>query len=211
MPPSHLLRVTREAGAAHRAPATRRARRRVTAGGGVHRRQLGPRCHVARRARGGSIAIGWEQAAEAAHALYDSPFDAVVSSDLMRARQTARLIAAGRGLALQGSDQLREVDLGSWTGLTRDEAASRFPDEYRAWRTQPRTARRGGGETELEAGDRVARHLVAVARARPGQTIAVVSHGLVLRSAMRALAAAGAHGCDDPPHLDSGRWLTVTF
>jgi broad specificity phosphatase PhoE len=121
---------------------------------------------VARRARGGSIAIGWEQAAEAAHALYDSPFDAVVSSDLMRARQTARLIAAGRGLALQGSDQLREVDLGSWTGLTRDEAASRFPDEYRAWRTQPRTARRGGGETELEAGDRVARHLVAVASAR---------------------------------------------
>jgi peptide-methionine (S)-S-oxide reductase len=86
--------------------------------------------------------------------------------------------------------------------LTRDEAAGRFPDEYRDWRTHPSTARRGGGETEDEAGARVAESLKAAAAVWPGRTIAVVSHGLALRGAMRRLGIAG-------PHLDNGRWLTI--
>jgi broad specificity phosphatase PhoE len=153
---------------------------------------------------------GWEQAADVALALRSTPLAAVLSSDLSRARQTAALVAAGRGLVVRTSDQLREVDLGTWTALTRGKAEQRFPGEYRAWHANPRTFRRGGGETEDEAGARVARFLRAAARSWPGETIAVVSHGLALRGAMHALRELGAIDLpDEAAHLDNGGCLTV--
>jgi len=153
---------------------------------------------------------GRKQASAAAMVLRASPMAAVLSSDLARARQTAVLVAAWRDLPVRVSAELREVDLGAWTGLTRAEAARRFPDQYRDWRVHSSTARRGGGETEDEAGERVASCLLAAAALWPGQTIAVVSHGLALRSAMRLLPMARAwSGPGEPPHLDNGRWVTL--
>jgi broad specificity phosphatase PhoE len=76
---------------------------------------------------------GREQAQALADRLADIRLDAVYSSDLFRARATAEAVASPRGLEARVLPELREVDVGSWSGLTRDEARERFPDDYARW------------------------------------------------------------------------------
>ncbi|HTJ75164.1 MAG TPA: histidine phosphatase family protein [Acidimicrobiales bacterium] len=136
----------------------------------------------------------------------------ILSSDLARAQVTAEIIAAAchaagdAGPNLLVDPALREVALGDWEGLDDDEARRRFPDEHARWRAEPwPTRRRGGGETEAEAGARVAAAVLTGLSGVPhGATLIVVSHGLALRAAMAALGGTGI-----APHLGNGQWLTI--
>jgi len=101
--------------------------------------------------------LGREQARALAARLAEIDLDAIYSSDLERARNTAELVAATKGLAVTAVPELREVDVGSWSGLTRAEAEQRFPDEFARW-----LAGREGwtdGETYEQLGDRIVRAL----------------------------------------------------
>ena len=91
---------------------------------------------------------GREQAQALADRLAHIELDAVYSSDLKRARDTAAAVAKSQGLELQQLPDLREVDVGSWSGLTRAEAEERFlkasrggVTAIRAGRTARRTRR----------------------------------------------------------------------
>ena len=75
---------------------------------------------------------GREQAQALADRLAHIELDAVYSSDLQRARDTAAVVAESQGLELRQLPDLREVDVGSWSGLTRAEAEERFPEGLRA-------------------------------------------------------------------------------
>ncbi len=156
--------------------------------------------------------------------------DVLVSSDLVRACQTAAMVSRACGLEVALDRGLREIDLGLWEGLHRRQAEERFPEEYRQW-SQGEDVRRGGGETEGEAGARAAASISRIIAATPdGSTAVVVAHGLVLRRAMGLLAeegtiglAGGAPGdmglaggglagdglADVAPHLDNGRWIAL--
>ena len=57
----------------------------------------------------------------------------IVSSPLLRARQTAQAVARATGAPLQSDDGLAELDFGEWEGLTIAEASRRWPDEVTAW------------------------------------------------------------------------------
>jgi len=159
-------------------------------------------------------AYGWEQAARTAAALaalWPRPA-AIVSSDLRRAHQTAVVIGAACGLVPATDPDLREVALGAWEGLGRAEAAQRFPAEYAAW-TAGADVRRGGGETQAEAGARVAAALVrCLWRTRGDGPVVAVAHGLALQGAIGRLAAgglvAGGNG-GPPPHLGNGEWIVL--
>lgn len=131
----------------------------------------------------------------------------VLTSDLRRARQTADIVAAACAVPVAADRRLREVDLGGWEGLSRKQAASRFPEEYAAWR-DGQDVRRGGGETVAEAGERAAAALIELARSLDaGQAAVSVSHGLALQAALRVLEKRGAIVLDkEPEHLDNGRW-----
>ena len=59
--------------------------------------------------------------------------DAVYSSDLARARETAEIVAGAPWPSGSRVSDLREIDVGSWSGLTRAEAEARFPDAFRRW------------------------------------------------------------------------------
>jgi probable phosphoglycerate mutase len=128
----------------------------------------------------------------------------VLSSDLRRARATAGYIATATGAAVVVDPDLREVWLGGWEGLDHSEAEVAFPEEYRAW-TAGLPVRRGGGETEVEAGRRAAG---SIRRAWPDRAgvLVVVSHGVVLRAALEVLAGDGCLSLDGaaPLHLANG-------
>ena len=104
---------------------------------------------------------------------------AVVTSDLLRARETGEIVAAALGLAAPEIDHaLRERRFGVFEGLTRDECESRHPDAWRAWLAQ--TGSPPGGEERELAVERMAAALARIAAA-DGPPVLVVSHGGVMR------------------------------
>jgi broad specificity phosphatase PhoE len=130
-------------------------------------------------------ALGLRQAAELAEELADVPLDAVYSSDLRRARETAEAVAAPRGQTVVVLRQLREVDVGSWSGLTRAEAKEHFPEAFRRWAD-------GGqgwddGETYEHMAERVVEAVRDLAAGHARGTLLVVSHGGPIR-ALHAVA-----------------------
>ena len=131
--------------------------------------------------------VGRAQAAAAAEVLATAAPVAVVTSDLARARDTAGPLAAAASAPLIEDPRLRELHLGTWQGLTSDQARERYPDEHAAWRAGEDVSR-GGGETYRQAGDRAAACVRDALRDVPaGGTLVAVTHGGTARAALGVL------------------------
>jgi broad specificity phosphatase PhoE len=133
---------------------------------------------------------GRAQAAELSTALAAEDLAAVYSSPLRRAFETAEIVAASHGLEPVAVGALREVDVGSWQGLTRAEVESLFPDQYARWLGHDRGWE--DGESYEEMGDRVVAALLDLAAAHDGERILAVTHGGPIRAAF-ALAERTSH------------------
>jgi alpha-ribazole phosphatase/probable phosphoglycerate mutase len=119
---------------------------------------------------------GRAQARALAEELAGERIDAVYSSDLVRAHETATIVAEPRALHVTALPDLREKDFGTWEGLTDDEILVRFPDARRGqW---------GDGETTEEVARRVVAALLRIAESHPGGQVLVVSHRGALRTAL---------------------------
>ena len=131
--------------------------------------------------------VGREQALAAAPLLAQARPVLVVSSDLVRARDTAQAVAHLLGTELVLDPRLRELHLGSWQGLTAVQARERFPQEFADWRAG-RDIPRGGGETYADAGARAGAALREhVAAVPPGGSLLAVTHGGTARAALASL------------------------
>ncbi|MEU4383021.1 histidine phosphatase family protein [Micromonospora echinofusca] len=120
--------------------------------------------------------LGREQARNAASLLAGLRPDAIVSSDLSRAADTAAALAALTGLPVRNDPRLRERHFGLWQGLARAEAAERHPAEFARWRAgDPDPG--AGIETLDDLGKRVGAALSDAADAVPGGTVVVATHG----------------------------------
>ncbi len=125
---------------------------------------------------------GRAQAAALADELADEPLDAVYSSDLARAYETARAVAERHGLEVTVARELRERNFGTWEGLLDTEILARFPEAHEGpW---------GDDETQEQMSERVAAALERIAAAHPGGQVLVVAHGGPLRAAMRRCGVA---------------------
>jgi broad specificity phosphatase PhoE len=125
--------------------------------------------------------IGRAQAEAAGRLLAGERLEAVWSSPLRRARETAAAIAAPQGLAVQVEEAFAEMHFGEWEGLTVDEVSARFPDLYPAWRETPHLVDVPGGETLDALRARVLRGLRGLRAAHDGQTVCLVTHGMTGR------------------------------
>ncbi len=120
------------------------------------------------------------------------PVDSIVSSDLARARETASIVASAVKLDVVLDRALREVDVGAWTGLSHEDVATRFPDEWKAWQAGVDIPR-GDGETYEHLATRVTAALERIANVHLGKRVLVVSHGAALRSAVCSLLGLTPH------------------
>jgi len=136
-------------------------------------------------------ALGRAQARELAERLAAEQIAAVFASPLRRARETAEIVAGRLGLAVALVEALREVDVGSWSGLTADEIAERFPDGYGRWLEYAHGW--DDGESYEELAERVVPALYALAERHEDEVILVVTHGGPIRAA-HAHAAGTSHG-----------------
>ncbi|MEU6023972.1 histidine phosphatase family protein [Micromonospora sp. NPDC047134] len=120
--------------------------------------------------------LGREQAREAAPLLAALNPDAIVTSDLSRAADTAAALAALTGLPVRSDARLRERYFGQWQGLLLTEVAERFPEEYARWRAGDPDP--GAAVEPLdELGKRIGTALHEIADEMPGGTIVVATHG----------------------------------
>ncbi len=134
---------------------------------------------------------GRSQAEALAGRLAALGIDALYTSDLARARETADLVAEATRLAPTLDAGLREVDVGDWCGLTRDQVKRRDPQAFSRW--MKGEAGWHGGETYDEMHERVVAAVDRIVATATGKRLAVISHG----GAVRALAA---HAAGLPGH-----------
>jgi len=132
-------------------------------------------------------ALGEEQAREAAPRLGALGFSRILASDLRRAGRTAGILAAALGLPVEVDSDLREIDVGDWTGMTRAEIEARWPGELAAW-SEGRSESTVGGESRAHLTARARSTLLRVAaECAPGDRVLLVSHGALIRNLDRAL------------------------
>ncbi len=130
---------------------------------------------------------GREQAQELADRLARERITVVYASPLARALETAEIVADRLGLDVETVEGLREVDVGSWSGLTRAEIEERFPEGFRRWLEFDHGW--DGGESYEELGVRVLAALRKLAARHPGERVLVVSHGGPMRAALASASA----------------------
>ena len=107
-------------------------------------------------------------------------FAAVYSSDLLRARQTAELLADPLGLPVNLDPRLREMDLGDWEGLLSDEISARFPHLLVERDCNPLQASAPQGETPECVAERAASALDDIVMNHCGEPLLIVAHGISL-------------------------------
>jgi broad specificity phosphatase PhoE len=134
---------------------------------------------------------GEEQARALATRLADIRLDGIYASDLLRARMTAEAVARPRGLDVQLVAELREVDVGSWSGLTREDARVRFPKDFARWLE-------GGqgwhdGESYEAMSERVLAALERIVVEHPDGRVLVVAHGGPIRAIHAAALGMDVH------------------
>ena len=124
---------------------------------------------------------GREQMRLAAAYLIDEQIDAIYTSTLTRALESAHILASAGNGVIQPLSDFCEMNFGDVEGLTYDEIASRFPDQYERWMDAPTEGRFPNGETFAEMKVRVLKAFETICSQYKDKTVAIVSHAGVNR------------------------------
>jgi broad specificity phosphatase PhoE len=116
--------------------------------------------------------------------------DAVYSSDLPRAFQTAEHIARAFDLPIITDARLREINAGRWENKAFSELPNLFSEAFTVWREDLIHARCTGGESVLEVADRATNCLQTIATANPDKCIAIVAHATTIRASLWKISGA---------------------
>ena len=135
---------------------------------------------------------GRRQAARLAGALAGQGIEVLVASDLARAAETARVLGAALGLEAFPDPRFRELDVGAWTGLRREEIARRDPARLARFDAGDADVAAGGAESRRAIRRRVRAAAAALAAAHPGRRIALVTHLGVIRALLPGAELANA-------------------
>lgn len=123
--------------------------------------------------------LGWEQARCTAQLLQEVPVDAVISSDLLRAKHTAQVVAEEKGLTVETDPGFREVSIGPWEGQLEKDVIAQAPEALAAWRKELTTL--PGGESIEQVYERVKAALDRAAALHAGERVVVVTHATPIR------------------------------
>ncbi len=125
---------------------------------------------------------GVAQAVNLAEALKKERIDAIISSDLVRAKKTAEHVAVHHGLSVQLDARLRELNQGSLEGKNLDGLLSDHPELLKNWMDRPADVEMPGGESMRALQARAWRAVEDVLEAFPDKTVVIVAHNLCIMS-----------------------------
>ena len=126
--------------------------------------------------------LGRAQAAAVAGRFSAVKLDQVLASPLSRASDTARAIAAGKGLSVEVRDELIEMDVGLTEGMAFPAVREQFPEFVAGW-AGPEVAKAvmPGGESLADVASRLAPLIRYLHESSPDSDVAVVSHNFVVK------------------------------
>lgn len=126
---------------------------------------------------------GHAQAAKTAEWLSRYPdIEAIYSSDLIRAVQTAQPLAARRGLPIRLEKGLREIDGGEWEMKPFCDLATLYPRELQEWTEHMDICRCPGGESVAELQNRIRDTVLKICASHPDGTVAIYTHATPIRT-----------------------------
>lgn len=126
--------------------------------------------------------IGRAQAQRVSERLANENIACVRTSPLERARETANAIAARFGRPAEVSDEIVEIDFGAWTGLSFADLAQ--DPRWVLWNDARSVSRPPDGESMFEAQVRIVTAMEQLRRGHSGESVALVSHGDVIKGAL---------------------------
>jgi broad specificity phosphatase PhoE len=127
--------------------------------------------------------LGILQAKKASRYICDNfKVDAVYSSDLKRAYNTALPIAEHFGLDIITTKEIREIYAGEWQGIPFDQLDSLYPEDRAIYNQIKSYSRCTGGESFGEVYDRSVKEFLRIAAENDGKTVVAASHGAPVRS-----------------------------
>ena len=122
---------------------------------------------------------GTWQSRQLAARLKDLRIDKIYASDLMRARQTAKIVFENE--SIEQATDLREMNFGVFEGLRHEKIMERYPVLYRDWVDNPAKVKPPNGEGLRDLSTRVKERIAAILSQHEGKTVAVVTHGGPIR------------------------------
>lgn len=128
--------------------------------------------------------------------------DKVYASDLKRAFKTGKCVADLVGVEIIPNKNLREISAGKWEGISFDDLAVNYADDYNVWLTDIGNACCTGGESVKQLGKRIMDELTAIASANDGKTIVIATHATPIR-VMQTLVQYG-----NLDNMKSVSWVT---
>lgn len=123
--------------------------------------------------------LGRQQAMCTAQLLKDTPVDAVLSSDLLRAYHTAQAVAQLKGLPVETDPGFREIFVGPWEDQPEALVKERDPEALAAWRRELKHVE--GGESVRQLYDRVRAALDRAAVRYAGKSVVIATHATPIR------------------------------
>jgi broad specificity phosphatase PhoE len=123
--------------------------------------------------------LGLSQAEAVGLSLKNRTIDALHSSPLKRAFETAKMLAKGRNLEIISEDGFIDINFGLWQGIPHQKVKEDFKDLYARWISKPHTVTFPEGESLEEVKDRSEKALDTIIKSNPGKTVGIVSHRVV--------------------------------
>jgi broad specificity phosphatase PhoE len=131
--------------------------------------------------------VGREEALMVGERLKGEGLRAVYSSPLSRAKETAEAVARFHSLEVQVMAGLNDLNFGEWEGQSLEEVKKQFPDLYGRWLQEPHRVIFPKGEGLNAVSSRAMKVVEEISERHPQETVALVSHRVVLKVLICAL------------------------
>lgn len=112
----------------------------------------------------------------------DIHYDYIYSSPLSRTMQTAQAVNRTLNLPIIRCEGIMEINGGDWEGRPWGELPSVYPEQSEKWANAPHEFVAPGGESMVQARERITRAAVEIAERHKGKTVVCVSHGCAIRN-----------------------------
>ena len=115
-------------------------------------------------------------------------FDYIYSSPLIRAIETANILSSSTDKEVILASEIREINFGEWEGLTIHEIAEKYPEVFKAWRTDKRESYICGGDSSINnAANRAKNCILDIVKKHKGKKIVIVAHGGIIKAGLIGL------------------------
>lgn len=146
---------------------------------------------------------GQRQIAALAERFKDIHLDALYSSDLRRTVTTAGAITKYHALPMQLEPRLREIHLGICEGMSFGDMRRLDPEQMDYFNNDPERWHAEGAETFAECTSRMVGIVTEIAERNDGKTVAIVSHGMAIRSLLAYILGVKSEDIPSLPHGDN--------